>query len=635
MSYPSFRPPATVAIIGAGNMGSGIAQACAQAGFTVRVRDIDASMLDRGRSLIAKTLQGAIDRKKLTPAKRDEILSRISFTTDLADAAKDAALVVEAVFEDETVKGAVFRELAGLVGPDTIVATNTSSLSVTKLADGFPEPGRFAGLHFFFPAAVNKLLEVIAGDRTDPVVVRQLEQFGYRLRKIPIRTADRAGFAVNRFFVPYLNESCRLAEEGVASLATIEEVGRELFGATLGPFELMNVTGIPIAFHAQHSLFAVFGPAYAPSRLLEQQFSSHQPWDWRSTKVVENQKAAVRDRLLGLTIGIATRLVEEGVATPEAVDRGATIGLRRKWGPFAQLSSVGVSEGLRLVEEYAKPWKGAFPVSAELGSRAARGDRTWPLRSVSVEHQGPVAWVLLDRPEVLNSLNSDMLIALRQAFTELAGDGSVRAVVLAGSSPVFAAGADIGEMEGKTPAEGLAFGFLGQQTARVIEKFPHPVIALVEGYALGGGLEIALAADFIVAAEGAQMGLPEVTVGIHPGMGGASRLTRIIGRARTKYLAYTGVPVSAEEAARMGFVVRVVPSDRAREEVQALAETIANRAPLAVAWIKSVIDNGMDASLATSLDLEGQSAGHTFGTEDRLEGMRAFLEKRSPRFQGR
>jgi enoyl-CoA hydratase len=228
-----------------------------------------------------------------------------------------------------------------------------------------------------------------------------------------------------------------------------------------------------------------------------------------------------------------------------------------------------------------------------------------------------------------------MLIALRQAFTELAGDASVRAVVLAGSSPVFAAGADIGEMERKTPAEGLAFGFLGQQAARVIEKFPHPVIALVEGYALGGGLEIALAADFIVAAEGAQIGLPEVTVGIHPGMGGASRLTRIIGRARTKYLAYTGVPVSAEEAARMGFVVRVVPADRAREEVQALAETIANRAPLAVAWIKSVIDNGMDASLATSLDLEGQSAGHTFGTEDRLEGMRAFLEKRSPRFQGR
>ena len=636
MEPPSLRAPAIIAIIGAGNMGSGIAQACAQAGFTVRVRDVDEPMIERGRALIARTLQGAIDRKKLTPAKRDEVLARISFTTSLPEAARDAALVIEAVFEDAAVKGAVFRELAGLVGPGTIVATNTSSLSVTKLAEGFPGPERFAGLHFFFPAAVNRLVEVIAGERSDPSVVRELERFGFGLRKVPIRTADRAGFAVNRFFVPYLNESARLAEEGIASLATIEEVGRELFGATLGPFELMNVTGIPIAFHAESSLFAAFGPAYAPSSLLERQFRAGTPWDWTSTSVEPGKKAAVRDRFLGLTIGIATRLVEEGVATPEAVDRGATIGLRRKWGPFAQLTSIGVPEGLRLVEAYAKGWKeDAFPVSAELRARAARGDRTWPLRSVLVEHRGPVAWVLLDRPEALNSLNSELLIELRQRFTELAGDENVRAVVLAGSAPVFAAGADIAEMERKSLADGLAFGFVGQETARVIEKFPHPVIALVEGYALGGGLEIALAADFIVAAEGAQLGLPEVTVGIHPGMGGASRLTRIIGRSRTKYLAYTGVPVSAEEAARLGFVVRVVPADRARAEVQALAELIASRAPLGVAWVKNVIDTGMDASLTTSLDLEARSAGHTFGTEDRLEGMRAFLEKRPPKFQGR
>ncbi|HTT45034.1 MAG TPA: enoyl-CoA hydratase-related protein [Thermoplasmata archaeon] len=635
MVVPTLRPPAVVAVLGGGNMGSGIAQACAQAGFTVRVRDVDEAALARGRGLIEKMLAGAIERKKMTPARRDEVLARVSFSTDMAETVRDATLVIEAVFEEREVKRALFTELAPLLGRDALVATNTSSLSVTDLADGFPNPGRFAGLHFFYPAAVNKLLEIIAGGATDRVTMAELERFAYFIRKVPIETADRAGFCVNRFFVPFLNEATRLAEENVASLATIEEVGRELFGATLGPFELMNVTGVAIAFHAESSLYRAFGPAYAPSKSLEAQFRSGQPWNWKETEVDPTRKAAVRERLLGLTIGIATRLVEEGVASPEATDRGATVGLRRRWGPFAQLSSVGVPEGLRLVEQYAQRWPGNFPISKELVERASRGERSWPLRLVRVERKGPVAWVLLDRPEALNALNSDLLDQVDLAFRGLEGEHGVRVVVLAGSSPVFAAGADIAEMERKTLAEGVAFGFHGQRVAGRIERFPAPVIALVEGYALGGGLELALAADFIIAAEGALLGLPEVTVGIHSGMGGASRLTRLIGPARTKLLSFTGVPVSAEEAARMGFVTKVVPAASAREDVDAIAATIASRAPLGVQWVKRVIDRGMDSSLESALYMEGESAGLTFGTDDRHEGMRAFLERRKPEFKGR
>ena len=616
-------------------MGSGIAQACAQAGFTVRVRDVDDAALARGRGLIEKMLNGAIERKKLTPARRDEVLARIAFSTDIASTVRDASLVIEAVFEESAVKRALFSEIAPLLGHDAVVATNTSSLSVTDLGAGFPHPGRFAGLHFFYPAAVNKLLEIIAGSETDRATVAELERFAYLIRKIPVETADRAGFCVNRFFVPYLNEATRLAEENVASLATIEEVGRELFGATLGPFELMNVTGIPIAFHAETSLYRAFGPAYAPSQLLESQFRSNQPWKWKETEVDPTRKAAVRERFLGLTLGIATRLVEEGVASAEATDRAATVGLRRRWGPFTQLSSVGLAEGLRLVEAYAQRWPGNFPVSKELRERSSRGERRWPMRLVRVERKGAVAWVLLDRPEALNALNSELLDQVDAALRSLESESGVRAVVLAGSSPVFAAGADIAEMEHKSLAEGVAFGFHGQRVADRVERFPAPVIALVEGYALGGGLELALAADFIIAAEGSLLGLPEVTVVIHSGMGGSSRLTRLIGRGRTKLLAYTGVPVTAEEAARMGFVAKVVPAATARDEVAALAETIASRAPLGVQWVKRVIDRGMDAPLETALYLEGESAGHTFGTDDRLEGMRAFLERRKPEFKGR
>lgn len=635
MVVRSLRPPGSVTVLGGGNMGSGIAQACAQAGFTVRVRDVDDAAITRGRGILEKMLEGAIARKKMTPTRRDEILHRISFGTDLKDALEGTSLVIEAVFEDESVKRTLFQEVASLVGPETVVATNTSSLSVEALGHGFPHPGRFAGLHFFYPAQVNKLVEIIGGPSTDPEVLAELERFCYLVKKVPITAKDSAGFCVNRFFVPYLNEAARLAEEGTASLATIEEVGRELFGATLGPFELMNVTGIPIAFHAESSLFRAFGPAYAPSQLLEAQFRSGAPWAWKETTVEPEKKEAVRRRFLGLTIGIATQLVEEGVATAEATDRGATVGLRRNWGPFAQLSSLGLAEGLEVVDEYAKRWPGNFPVSEELRHRAKRGERTWPFSFVRVERKWPVAWVMIDRPEVLNSLNSDVLRGLDSAFRSLENERHLRVVVLAGTSPVFAAGADIAEMEKKSPAEGVDFGFLGMRVAERIERFPTPVIALVEGYALGGGLELALAADFVVAAEDAQLGLPEVTLGIHPGMGGATRLTRIIGRAKAKLLTYTGVPVRAEEAYRLGFVTKLVPAASAREDVQKLAETIASRAPLAVKWAKQAIDRGLDASLTSALHIETESAGHTFSTEDRLEGMRAFLERRPPKFQGK
>ena len=139
-------------------MGSGIAQACAQAGFAVRVRDLDAGMLARGRGMVEATLDEGIRRGKVTPARRQEVLDRIHFTTSLAEAVTGAALVIEAVFEEESVKRDLFVEVAPLVGPETIVATNTSSLSVTRLAEAFPIPARFAGLHFFFPAAVNRLV---------------------------------------------------------------------------------------------------------------------------------------------------------------------------------------------------------------------------------------------------------------------------------------------------------------------------------------------------------------------------------------------------------------------------------------------------------------------------------------------
>jgi enoyl-CoA hydratase/3-hydroxyacyl-CoA dehydrogenase len=627
--------PDPVAILGAGNMGAGIAQACAQAGFQVRVRDLTEAQLARGRAAIETTLDGALRRKKITPARREEILSRIRFTTHTGEAVRGAKLVVEAVFEEEAVKKAVFEEAAPDLDPEAIVATNTSSLSVSQLSQYLPQPSRFAGLHFFYPAAINKLLEIVGGDATSPEVLSTLEGFGYDLKKIPIRVRDSAGFCVNRFFVPYMNEASRMVEDGLGSLATIEEVGREVTGATHGPLEIMNLTGAVIALHSCQSLADSFGPYYDPTDALEEHVAAKLPWDWRSSTVEPERKAAIRARFQGSIWGIATRLVEEGVATAEAVETGASVGLRWKTPPFAQISEVGVPRAYETVREFARRWEAAFPVAEELRARAERKEAHWPIRLVRVEHRGPVTWVLIDRPAVLNSLNSEVIRQLGATFHTLAHETTVRVVVLAGAGPVFCAGADIAEMAAKGLADGRAFGFQGQEVCRAIEEFPTPVIALVEGYALGGGLEIALAADFIVASETAMLGLPEASIGIHPGFGGASRLTHLIGRARTKLVVYSAAPMDAVEAARLGFVVRTYPPDQARAETQALAALIATRAPLALSWVKSVINRATDGPLDGALRLEAESAGHTFGTSDRTEGMAAFLERRPPKFEGK
>ncbi|HEY6237865.1 MAG TPA: 3-hydroxyacyl-CoA dehydrogenase NAD-binding domain-containing protein, partial [Thermoplasmata archaeon] len=186
MATASLLPGDRVAVLGSGKMGSGIAQACAQAGFVVKLRDLTQAELDRGRALIQSTLEGAVKRKKLTPARKEEVAARIGYTTDLAEAVRGAKLVIESIFEDEAAKQTLLRELAPLLEPGTIVATNTSSLSVTRLAKSVPEPGRFAGLHFFFPAAINKLVEIVGGEATDPTTLATLEEFAFRLKKTPI-----------------------------------------------------------------------------------------------------------------------------------------------------------------------------------------------------------------------------------------------------------------------------------------------------------------------------------------------------------------------------------------------------------------------------------------------------------------
>jgi enoyl-CoA hydratase/carnithine racemase len=244
-----------------------------------------------------------------------------------------------------------------------------------------------------------------------------------------------------------------------------------------------------------------------------------------------------------------------------------------------------------------------------------------------------VALVRINRPEVKNALNMRVREQLTEHFTRLGCDEDIRCIVLTGNGEAFAAGADIAEMAEATPTEMMLRR--AHVHWRAIATCPKPIIAAVNGYALGGGCELAMHADIIVAGEGASFGQPEVRVGIMPGAGGVQRLTRTVGKFKAMKMVLTGKPVTAAEAEAMGLVSEVVADTEVLERALELAEQIATMPPLAVMQIKEVLLAGQDASLETGLMLERKAFQLLFDSRDQREGMKAFVEKRRPRYQGR
>ena len=245
-----------------------------------------------------------------------------------------------------------------------------------------------------------------------------------------------------------------------------------------------------------------------------------------------------------------------------------------------------------------------------------------------------MALVTLDRPEALNALSFGLLAQLVTALEALDADDDVRAIVLTGAGErAFAAGADIKEMAGATPESLEAGGgFAPWDDLRTIRK---PIVAAVRGFALGGGCELAMACDLIVAGDDAQFGQPEIRIGVMPGAGGTQRLTRAIGKARAMELILTGRSIDAREAARLGLVTRVVPAEATLESALDLAAEIATMPPLAVAAAKRAVNEADEASLTDGLAAERRAFFDLFATADQTEGMAAFVEKRPPRWTGR
>lgn len=673
-------------------MGSGVAQKIAQEGIPVIMVDTEERFVQKGLENIRTTLDAAIERRIFSPEQADRVMEMVTGTTDL-EMVKDADIVIEAIYENEQVKKDLFGRLDTICEEKTILASNTSSFSIDTLADSVKRKDRFVGLHFFYHPAKNRLLEIIPGSETSDETIDISHRFSNMIGKNAIDVKDAPGFAVNRFFVPWLNEAARIYGEGIADIPTIDAVAKEAFSIGMGPFELMNATGIPIAYHSTITLGNELGAFYEPSPRLREQFEKAVNWDLDGIANVDIELwESVQSRLLGTVFTVACDLVEEGVASIEDTDRGAKIGLRWKYGPFELMNGLGMTKTYEIVSEFTERYPDLEIPNLLHNQYGCK--EPWQISFVDLRIEGSIAYITFNRPEAMNAINETVMQQLNDHFSFADVDPDVETIVLEGAGKAFIAGADI-EYFIKKIDDGLIqdivdFTKFGHAVLEKIDNSEKLVIAKLDGLSLGGGTEIALAADIIVASEKGSIGFPETGIGIYPGLGGTQRTTRFIGKELAKYLIFTGKVLGAEKAAVVGLVDHVVPAQEIEESIvklaaskkapskaildtperitgsedfarikeyftdenlgkllagdqgfefdafgAKLAKTISYKAPIAITFANKLIDEGGTLSLDQGLQMELDNLVEIFETEDAYEGLSSVVQRRRPTFTGK
>ena len=551
----------TVAIIGSGNMGSGIAQKSAQEKFNVQMVDREEKWVKRGQEIISNLLDQALERRIFSDKQIDLIKSRIEGVVGTENINPNTDLVIEAVFEDFEIKKEVFAILDRVCNENTILASNTSSLSVNDLARATNRPERFVGLHFFYHPAKNRLIEIIPAETTSEETLYAVETYCKAMGKVVIICKDRPGFVVNRFFVPWLNEACILLEEGVASTAQIDSIACKAFDIGMGPFALMNLTGPSIALHATDYLADQLNtPRYRGASNLREMVANDKAWEIdNSPEYNESVRKIVEERLLGQVFAVASQIVDEEICSKEDVDRGAKVGLRWNKGPFELANKIGINRAFEISKEYCELANLNIP---NMLKTQKENSKPFDFSYVDVIISKDVATVRLNRPEAMNALNVDLVNELGQKIDDLNDRDDIKAIVLEGSGKAFVAGADVKFFVDKIKEDSFQeiydFTAYGHEVLSKLENSSKITIALATGLTLGGGLELALACDYRIGTNKTQMRFPETNIGIYPGLGGTQRTVRICGVEVARYAVLAGNFLNAETANAFGLITHLV-----------------------------------------------------------------------------
>ena len=660
------------AVVGGGTMGGEIAQAIAAADIPVVVKDIDQKFVDaaleKARAVTEGQLARLVKKEKLTQEQADarlaEVMGLVIGTTTYEEFA-DVDFVIEAVPERMEIKQAVFRELDAATPGHAILASNTSSLSITEMGETTLRPDKAVGFHFFYPASVMPLVEVIAGDDTSHETATVAYNFAQAIKKQPIVCGEVPGFVVNRILMATIGEIWRAQEEQGLSLKAIDEAIAAAQVAPMGPFFLIDLLGLDTVLHVAEHLRESYGETFYVHQGLKQLVadgklgakSGGEGFFKDGEQTIPGEAEANGEELVALftsrALIEACRLVEEGVCSVRDIDVGmmAGAGLDPRRGllpPFWKADVEGLDKVLEQIEnlEERHGERFAAPVllrrlvaQGRLGMGSGQGFYPYPQpdegdqpETVKLETRDDVAIAWLANAP-MNAVSPDVIRDLGIVWERVKSSGDVGAMVIASSVPVvFSAGADIKAFTQMDESGGEELIHTAHALLRDLGQSRVATIAAVNALAFGGGCELAMACDVRIAAEAAVFGQPEVKLGIIPGFGGTQRLPRLVGPNKALEMNLVGDAILAGEALDFGLVNRIVADQELFETALMWGRKLASQAPLAVEQIKLVSHAG---DIDAGIEAEKQGFATAFRSEDAKEGIGAFLGKRTPKWSGK
>ena len=650
----------TVVVLGAGNMGHGIAEVAALAGYDVNMRDISEELVQDGYDQIEWSLEKLAEHNQITDEEAADAAARIRPLVDMSEAVGSADVVIEAVPERMDIKKDVYQEVEADAPDHAIFATNTSSLSISEIAEVTDRSEQFCGMHFFNPPIRMPLVEVISGAQTADETLEVIEALASDFGKSPVRVhKDSPGFIVNRILVPLMNEAAWMVSEDEATIAEIDSTTKYGLGLPMGAFELGDQVGNDVILHVLEYMHEVLGDAYDPAPLLVETVKNEEfgkktgkgfyDYDDGDGAEIPTEKVdeTVEERLIAAMANETARLLGQDVATADDIDTAMKLGASFPRGPVKVVDEFGVERAVSVLESaYEESGHERHRVASELESFAEHGSfreqveaETGAVEFETVRLEYPadhVGHIVIDRPHQMNTISPTLLEELSEAISILDGREDVRAILLTGEGDrAFSAGADVQAMAGGG-ADALAGSELsrtGQQVFGELEASDKPVIAGIDGYCLGGGMELATCADIRIASDRSELGQPELNLGLIPGWGGTQRLANIVGEGRAKEIIFTANRYDAETMEQFGFVNEVVTATEFEDRILEWAERLAGGPPVAQRFAKRAMHAGREDTEA-GLEVENAYFGHLMTTDDLMEGITAFMGDREPEFEG-
>ncbi|MFI5404323.1 MAG: 3-hydroxyacyl-CoA dehydrogenase/enoyl-CoA hydratase family protein [Candidatus Gagatemarchaeaceae archaeon] len=653
-----------VAVLGAGVMGHGIAEVAALAGCEVRLYDIGEAFVKNGLEKIRWSLSKFAEKKTVTQQMADESFARIRGTVDLEEAVKNADVVIEAAPEEISIKKELFGRVSKLAPTTALLASNTSTLPIGEISGAVENPANFVGMHFFNPPLLMPLLEVVRGEKSSDESVATAVALGKRFGKeVVLCRKDVPGFIVNRILGPLLNEAAWTVERNQATVEQIDSMAVYAVGLPMGLFELADYSGIDTIYKAglavsmRDASNVLLAPPFK-KRFEEKKFGqktgegfykySGQGWE-RPTISKEAGQGVDPLRVFAPAINAAAWLIRNGVCTREDLDRSVKLGLGFPEGVLQMADKWGIDKvvaSLRSTEkasgEFYKPDALLVGMVAEgkLGTKAGKGFYDYSssetkMEEIAVRVAPPLGWVVLNRPHRLNTITQKLVQELVTALRSLEADPSVRVVIIRGEGErAFSAGADLTSFDVSSPAKIFDFARGWFEAFSVAERLNKPVVAAINGLAFGGGCELALACDFRLASEDAQIGLTETRLGILPGAGGTQRLARIVGLPKAKEMVFFAQRLTADEALKAGLVNRVFKKAEFEAGVTEFASKLAKQPPQSLKFAKQALNLSTQVPTDLGQLFEASGFGLLLSTQDASEGISAMLEKREPDFKG-